>query len=187
MRIRQQVGQSILRVLAALLVAAVMALAFVFRDKLPDLAQAAYPAIFIVNLVGSASILLPLPAIGSVCVGGVALNPLVVGLVAGVGGSIGEITGYLLGFSGRGVLREGRMYLQLESWMRRRGWLLLFVLAALPTPLFDVAGFAAGALRLPLWRFYLAVWPGKTLKYLGVAYACALGYDVVKYIRGLPL
>ena len=42
---------------------------------------------------------------------------------------------------------EGRVSRRLVVWMRRRGWLLLFLMAFIPNPFFDLAGVTAGALR----------------------------------------
>ena len=45
------------------------------------------------------------------------------------------------------------------------------VLAFIPNPFFDLAGIAAGALKLPLIPFLVWVLIGKTLKMLVFAYA----------------
>ena len=44
--------------------------------------------------------------------------------------------------------------------------MVLGVLAALPFPLFDFAGIVAGALRMRVVRFLLAVAVGKSIKYI---------------------
>jgi len=46
----------------------------------------------------------------------------------------------------------------------------LLVLSAIPNPLFDLAGMAAGMLRYPVSKFLLACWIGKTFKALVIAY-----------------
>ena len=56
--------------------------------------------------------------------------------------------------------------------MRRRGWLVLFLVSLVPNPIFDIVGIAAGALHYPVWRFLGLVWAGKILKFGGIAYAC---------------
>jgi membrane protein YqaA with SNARE-associated domain len=57
--------------------------------------------------------------------------------------------------------------------MERRGGMLLFLVSIVPNPIFDVIGVAAGALRYPLWRFFVVVWAGKTIKFITFAYACS--------------
>ena len=46
------------------------------------------------------------------------------------------------------MVNKGRLYIRTEAWMRRRGWLVLFLLSVLPNPVFDLAGIAAGAASL---------------------------------------
>jgi membrane protein DedA with SNARE-associated domain len=42
-----------------------------------------------------------------------------------------------------------------------------------------VAGCIAGALRYPAWKFFVACWLGRTVLYTGVAWAGALGWQVL--------
>jgi uncharacterized membrane protein YdjX (TVP38/TMEM64 family) len=50
---------------------------------------------------------------------------------------------------------------------------VIFVLALIPNPVFDIAGAAAGAMRMPLRQFLFWTWAGKTLKMLAFAVAGA--------------
>ena len=43
--------------------------------------------------------------------------------------------------------------------------MVIFKLAAIPNPLFDIGGLVAGALGMPIWRFLLSVWLGKSLRF----------------------
>jgi membrane protein YqaA with SNARE-associated domain len=47
--------------------------------------------------------------------------------------------------------------------------LVIFVLAVIPNPVFDVAGIAAGALRMPVLRYLGAAAAGKVIKNILVA------------------
>ena len=58
--------------------------------------------------------------------------------------------------------------------MRSYGGRTILVLAFIPNPLFDVAGMIAGILKMPLWKFLLFCWIGKTLKMFLFAYAGSL-------------
>jgi membrane protein YqaA with SNARE-associated domain len=100
------------------------------------------------------------------------LNPFLLGVVAGVGSAFGELTGYMIGYGGREAIDRKMLpeYRRQKGWIRSADMLALFVLAALPNPIFDIAGMAAGALRVPVWRFLLAVALGKIIKFLAVAY-----------------
>ena len=109
---------------------------------------------------------MPVPALAITCGAAAFLNPAAVAIIAGLAGTIGELTGYFLGYSGSDVVRQGRLYQRIETWMRRRGWLLLFIISAVPNPLFDIAGIAAGVLRYPLWRLPPRRRPGQTSQIL---------------------
>ena len=165
------------RIVALLGAVLIVIVAFVLQLQVSEMEEVAYPAIFLISLVGNATLILPAPAIISVCSAGTSLNPVIVGLVAGTGQALGEITGYLAGFSGSGLARNTRIFQRVQPWMLRRGWIALFVFAFVPNPLFDIAGLAAGAMRMPVWKFLLATWAGKTVRSVLLAYGCSLGYD----------
>jgi membrane protein YqaA with SNARE-associated domain len=167
------------RILLILLVVAVTTCIFVYRDQVTDLESLGYAGAFLVALVSSATIFLPVPGIALIYALGESMNPFLLGLVAGVGSALGEITGYTAGFSGQAVLESNRYYPRLERWMRRRGAVVIFVLSLVPNPFFDIAGAIAGALRYPLWKFLVVCFLGKTPRYVLVAFAGAYTMDSV--------
>jgi membrane protein YqaA with SNARE-associated domain len=97
--------------------------------------------------------------------------------VAGAGQALGEMTGYLAGYSGQELIDNSPRYEKLVSWMRRYGAVTIFVLALIPNPVFDVAGIVAGALRMPWWLYLLSAGAGKILKNVALAYGAALGIE----------
>ena len=139
--------------------------------------EVGYGAVALSALVASAGLVIPVPALATACATAIFLDPFWVGIIAGTAESAGELSGYYLGYTGRDVLARNRVYQRLENWMRRRGWLLLFLVSLVPNPIFDVVGIAAGALRYPVWGFLAVVWLGKLLKFLIFAYACQAGTD----------
>jgi membrane protein YqaA with SNARE-associated domain len=160
------------RVLHLLGLAAAIAITLVillFRDDLQQLYQYGYAGIFLVTMIGNASLVLPAPSFLAALAGGGVFNPLVVGLVAASGGAIGEMTGYLAGASGRGLVGNPLESERIQRLIQRYGLLTIFVLAVLPNPFFDLAGMTAGALRVPVWRFLLVTWSGQTIKFLLIA------------------
>jgi len=58
-------------------------------------------------------------------------------------------------------------------------WTIL-LLAFIPNPLFDLAGFVAGSMKLPLWKFLLLTVVGKIGKMLLFAYLGAGIYSVTQ-------
>ena len=153
---------------------------YVFRNSFAQLAAVGYPGIFLVSLLGNATIILPAPSLFLVFAMGSALPFLLVGLSAGVGEALGELTGYAAGASGRAVIEKRQVYERMRRWMQRRGGLTVFVLSVIPNPLFDLAGIAAGSLRYPLWRFLLFCWLGKTIKTTLVAWAGAQSFHFIE-------
>jgi membrane protein YqaA with SNARE-associated domain len=143
---------------------------YLFRDQFAEMAAVGYSGIFLVSLLGNATIILPAPSLALVFAMGSALTPVLVGLVAGSGEALGELTGYAAGFGGRAFIENQRVYRRLTSWMQRRGGVTVFVLSLVPNPFFDLAGIAAGTLRYPLARFLLFCWLGKTIKTLAIAW-----------------
>lgn len=163
---------------------------FFFRASLGPTAQRlGYVGVFITSLAGAATVFLPVPSIAIVLSVLPVLQPLVVPLVAAAGEAIGELTGYLIGYGGRAVIqrRDVGLFQRLEGWMRRRGVLVLIIWSAIPNPLYDIGGIAAGGLRLPLWQFLPAVWAGKALKWYGVTFLFTHGVKwVVEIMQTLP-
>lgn len=176
----QRVRMTVIRIFALLIVLAVTGLIVYFRDRLEQFAAYGYPGVFLVSLAGNATLVLPAPSLAAVFAMGAVLKPVLVGLVAGVGTTIGELTGYLAGFSGRALVENRARYEQITAWMRRNGALTILVLSFIPNPFFDIAGMAAGALKYPLWKFLLFCWVGKTMKTTLFALA---GAQSVKFIE----
>src|SRR5947208_7602888 len=87
-----------------------------------------------------------------------------VGLVAGLGEAIGEFTGSAAGYGSRFIIQEKPAYARIHDWMQKRGFITMFLMSTVPNPLFDVAGLAAGAVRMPMRSFFVSVLGGKVIK-----------------------
>lgn len=172
------------RFLILLVVAGISAVAFFMQGRI-EVGRLSYGAVAGAVLLASGGLVVPVPALAITCTTATFLNPAAVAIIAGLAGTIGELTGYFLGYSGSSVLQRRRLYHRVENWMRRRGWLLLFVISAVPNPFFDIAGIAAGALRYPLWRYLIAVGLGKQVKFFMVAYGCHYSVQGLKGVFGL--
>ena len=156
-----------------------------FRGGL-DIENAGYWGAFVVNLVGSAAVVVPLPgliAVTAAAVPGFGLNFALLATLGAAGSTIGELTGYLAGYGSQGVAQKSRYYFRISDWVARRGGLALFVLAAVPNPLFDIGGFAAGSLGYPISRFFLWVGLGKLLKFMVFAYAARYSVEWLLNLR----
>jgi len=165
------------RFLSLVAAAGLLLLFFLLHERLREYLALGYLGAFLVGAVGSGTVFFPAPAALVVfALGGTeGYWPPLVGLAAAAGETLGELTGYLAGSAGRGVVTKGRFGRWLQSLFERWGGPLLFVVSAVPNPLFDVIGVAAGAAGYPLWRFLLIVFAGKVLKDTAIAVAGSLG------------
>jgi uncharacterized membrane protein YdjX (TVP38/TMEM64 family) len=165
---------TIIRILVLVGVVAFIAALFIFRDQVKKLENYGYVGIFLISIAANATIIIPLPGVAFTTAMGAIFNPIGVAVASGLGAAFGELSGYLAGFSGQGVMERAALYHRLTKWMSEHqnlAYLLIVVVAFIPNPLFDLAGMAAGALKLPLWKFLIACAIGKILKMLIFAYA----------------
>jgi membrane protein YqaA with SNARE-associated domain len=144
---------------------------YLLREQAKWLASLGYIGIFLLSILANATIILPAPGVAFVFGMGAIYNPLLVALAAGAGAAIGELSGYLAGYSGNIVIQNRARTQQLMGWMKKYGPWTILVLAFIPNPVFDVAGIIAGMLKMPLWKFLLFCMIGKILKMLLFAYA----------------
>lgn len=168
---------AIARVLVLLMAVAITILVYLIQDEMEILRRYGYPGIFLLSILANATVILPAPGIAlTFSLGGV-LNPIAVALAAGAGAAIGELTGYMAGFGSAGIFDENVTYQRLKGYMERYGAVTIMIIAFIPNPFFDLAGAAAGALGIPVSRFLLWAWIGKTFKMLVVALAGAASID----------
>ncbi len=164
---------NLLRVFTLLFVVGLSVTLYLLRNRVHDLQGYGYPGIFLVQLLSSATVILPVPGVIITTAMGAVFNPFWVAVAAGSGAALGEISGYLAGFSGQGVASRTSLYVRIEGWMKKYGEWVILLLAFVPNPFFDVAGMMAGALRMPISRFLFWCWLGKILKMLMFAYGGA--------------
>jgi uncharacterized membrane protein YdjX (TVP38/TMEM64 family) len=182
-RATQRDWRPVLQSVGVIVFSAAVTLAIVmWHGHVRALGRYGYLGVFLISLLGNATVVLPAPSLAAVFAIGAVLNPAWVGLVAGVGEAVGELTGYLAGYGGRAIVEDRVTFQRMERWVQRYGILVILVLSAIPNPFFDLAGIAAGVLRLPLWQFLLSCWVGKTLKTMAFALAGAHSIDILTRI-----
>jgi membrane protein YqaA with SNARE-associated domain len=162
--------------LVALAVALIITVVIILnRDALHRLEPLGYGGVFLVALIGNATIILPAPVLLFVYAAGASMpSPLLVGLLAGIGATFGEVTGYLAGYGTTSFVEQNQLYSKIQQWVERFGAWAVGLLAFVPNPFFDIAGVAAGNLKMPFRWFLLATFVGKVLKTTLVAYGGSL-------------
>ena len=139
-------------------------------NRLPILSSLGYAGVFLISLLSSATIFIPLPGFAVVFAMGRILNPALVGIVAGIGAGLGESTGYFAGFAGHNAVEETGIFKAHKREIEKYGMPAIFILALIPNPAFDLCGIAAGAVEMPIWKFLLATTAGKIVRYTLLAY-----------------
>lgn len=155
---------NLLRFLALLAVIGITVYIYSIRDRVEEFEQFGYAGIFLIALMANATVLLPAPGVAIIYAMGAVFNPLWVGLAAGTGGALGELSGFLAGFSGQAVVEKTAIYNRFHPWVEKYGGWAILVLSAIPNPFFDVAGIAAGIAKMPLRTFLVFTWVGQIIK-----------------------
>jgi uncharacterized membrane protein YdjX (TVP38/TMEM64 family) len=155
---------TLLRAVALLAVIGITVYIYSIRDRVEEFEQFGYAGIFLIALMANATVLLPAPGVAIIYAMGAVFNPFWVGLTAGTGGALGELSGYLAGFSGQAVVERTDIYNRFKPWVDQYGGWTILVLSAIPNPFFDVAGIAAGIAKMPIQTFLLFTWIGQIVK-----------------------
>ena len=165
------------RAVALVVVIAITLYIYSLRGHVGQLGRYGYLGIFLLSILANATVILPAPGLALTFAAGGVFAPFWVGVVAGAGAALGELSGYLAGFSGQAIIENRPIYERFKNWMKRYGPLTILLLAFIPNPFFDLAGMASGALRMPVPRFLFWCVLGKIAKMLIFAYAGAYSID----------
>lgn len=171
---RQKVARAAASALGFLFVAALSGAIYYYRSEIPNLNTYGYPGLFLFSILANATLIVPIPGLVMPYALGAVLNPIGVGLAAGSGSALGELSGYLAGWSGAAIVEDSEHYQKIASWMERYGALTIFILALIPSPFMDFAGIAAGASKMPISKFLFWCWLGKVLKMSAMAFLGAV-------------
>ena len=173
--------------IAFLLLAVVLAvLVWSLRSYIPPEKLAGYPGVFFLAFFGAVSMILPVPGLVSVCGLSLVLNPFALGVLSGLGESLGESSAYAVGYGGDTIFDRFAFYRNLrpivQGWMEKRGTLVVFLVSVIPNPIVDVVGIAAGSVHFPFRRFLIIVFIGKTIKGLLIAYTCHYSVTLLPWV-----
>jgi uncharacterized membrane protein YdjX (TVP38/TMEM64 family) len=158
------------KLLGALVALLLSVLIFVFRDKLIYFQNFGYIGIFLLSILGSATIISAAPVFLLAISAGSIFHPLPVAILMSLGSALGEVTAYFIGAGGEKYIENSKAFKKIDKWMEKRGLWIVFTLAAIPSPVFDLAGIVAGASGIPIKKFLLATWAGRLIRYSILAY-----------------
>ncbi len=153
------------------------------RNQIQKFGSFGYPGIFLVAMFSSATVFIPMPGIMFTTAMGAVFNPFWVAIAAGLGAGLGEFSGYMVGFSGRELVNKTQWHLKVEGWIKKYGVWMIMGLAMIPNPAFDLVGFSAGVLKMPIWKFFIGAAVGNILKMMIFAYG---GAGIFSFLPILP-
>jgi len=170
--------------IGAFILSILLSFSVLFIRLNPDELKAyGYGGVFIITLLGAATLFIPGPTMVATFVVGAMLNPMVVALVAGFGSALGESTGYAAGYASRALIssrqEKNTWYQRIFRWMGSHPFLTIFLLDAIPNFVGDIAGLIAGRNRYSYVKFLLASFLGKTIRFGLSAY---LGFGFGHFI-----
>ena len=148
---------------------------------LRPLAHWSYPGAFILAFLASVTVFIPTGPLQFFIISlgrNHALNPIGLGIAAGIGSGLGELSGYIVGRGSSHLLhaknKAVRWLMELQSSILKR-WagLGIFFLAAVPNPIFDFAGIAAGLMGMPWYEFLFWCVAGRIVRFTLLAYVGA--------------
>lgn len=148
------------------------------------------PLLFLFSIASNATIIFPI-SLELVVFPVAALAPniwfaLFIGLVAGTGAAIGEMSSYLVGKVGVETLKKMKPkhvenIFEIGEKLADRGMPIIFLGSLTPFP-FDLIGIAAGMLKYNFKKFFVAAWGGKVVRYALVALVGFLGKEALPWL-----
>ena len=149
-----------------------------------------YFGVFLVSLIASAVMFIPISSSVYSLFAGSFLNPLFVGIAGGLGAAIGELTGYGLGFGSNITIKKSK-----KKWdkildktkplfEKHGGFFIIILFGATPLPDY-LAGIFCGAVKYDVKKFFIAMLIGKIFLNIVIAYTGLYGSDfITSFLKG---
>jgi membrane protein DedA with SNARE-associated domain len=187
-------------VLAATIVGSVAVAVFLIYnwEYVIRLANGGYLGLFLISIIAGSPIPIPTPSMILTFTLGSLLNPVLVGIVSGLGNAIGYALFYMTGRGGfhllpsfnisdSGIgrfLKKIRMSRILDA-PKQTGMIAVFLLSIYPNPVLAPVVFGMGATRFSFTKFFLACWAGTTIMAMILAYLGYFGLGSLLHFLGV--
>ena len=150
--------------------------------------QYGYFGIFLISLFGAMSIFFPIPyTVVIFTIGGLKVfDPIWIAVAAGIGSTIGEFSGYLIGFGGRKVISQ-KYKKKMDFLMRlfkKYGSALIFIFSLTPLP-DDLLFIPLGVMRYSIIRAFIPALIGKFVMNLIIVYSGRFSLQIIGEIFGV--
>ena len=175
--------------LSVALTVALCMLVIIYWQEFMQFSKYGYVGVFIVSFLAGITVLVPVPSVFIVFTLGAVLNPVLVGLIAGVGEATGSMGVYLTGLSSARAFHalDHKVMAKFRAWIKSRGALSVFAMSAIFNPLFFPFTAIAGMMHYGWWRFFLLCLAGKSLKNILVAAAGYYGFKLLINLVGVHI
>lgn len=140
-----------------------------------------YLGVFLVNLLSSATIFVPVSGYLFVIPFLTRFNPVFVGLLSGLGSAIGDLVAYTFGIGGKSlILQKYKVkFGNIEKAFKKYGGLWAIILFSfLPDPLFNFIGVFTGLIGYDVKKFFIGVLIGRTARYVLLSLLIFYGYKI---------
>ena len=144
---------------------------------LDDIGAWGYVTAFAITALSSATVVMPGPGAAAVLLMAKDLNWLLLGITAGIGGTLGEMTAYYVGTHGTETLEGHKSYEWCQKGMRKFGGLIILLSALVPVIPVDAAGLVAGAVRYPVVKFLIYLGIGKVVMTTALMFLSAKAFE----------
>jgi len=157
-----------------------------FQDWMEQFAyQYGYFGVFLISLIGSLSIVFPVPYALIIYLLGTLLDPILIAIAGGTGSALGEISGYVLGYFGRAVISEERRK-KMDFMLRifnSYGPPAIFIFALTPLP-DDLLFIPLGIMRYNFVKAFIPAVLGKFFMCLILAVGGRLSIGIIRDVFG---
>ena len=167
-------------------------------EYVTQLEHEGYLGLFLISLLAGSPIPIPTPSMILTFTLGSLLNPVLVGIVSGLGNAIGYALIYTTGRGGvhllpsfnvsdSGIgrfLRKIRMSRMLDA-PNQTGVVAVFLLSIYPNPVLTPMVLGMGATRFSFTKFFLACWAGKTVMSMLLAFLGYFGLRSLLHFLGI--
>lgn len=158
--------RKILEILFAIIIVALSVVIFLMRDKIGQVSEISYLGLFLLCFIANSTVLLPAPSLMIAASCALIMNPFLVALSAAFGSTLGEFVGYAFGTITKDLSPKFHKFLNKLTSKVHNQTILVFILAVLPLPFFDIVGIYSGGTKMNLVSFSVACFLGKFIKLL---------------------
>lgn len=174
-------AKRIIEIIFLIVIVALSISIFILKDKIGEVSDVSYLGLFFLCFLANSTVLLPAPSLMIAASCALIMNPWLVALFASLGSSLGELVGYAFGSVSKDLSPKFQKLVDRLTAKIHNQVLLVFVLAVLPLPLFDVVGIYSGGSKMNLIKFYVACFAGKLIKML----VYTKMYDILEWSKSM--